>query len=197
MTITLAAVYAPIGFMTGITGRLFTEFAWTLAGAVIVSGFVALTLSPMMCSKLLKHQDPSQSLLSHHRAVLERDHRSLPGASERRARGQAARASARPRRGRLELSSCFKPSRASSLRSRTKATSSRCSAGRRAPPSSTPTPTPRSSRRLRSKVPEADRVFSVAGNPTVSQGRVILRLKPWGRARAHASRRSRIDRAAR
>ncbi|PWC52341.1 efflux RND transporter permease subunit [Azospirillum sp. TSO22-1] len=56
MTITLAAVYAPIGFMTGRTGRLFTEFALTLAGAVIVSGFVALTLSPMMCSKLLKHQ---------------------------------------------------------------------------------------------------------------------------------------------
>ena len=56
MTITLAAVYAPIGFMTGVTGRLFTEFAWTLAGAVIVSGFVALSLSPMMCSKLLKHQ---------------------------------------------------------------------------------------------------------------------------------------------
>jgi len=56
MTITLAAVYAPIGFMTGRTGRLFTEFALTLAGAVIVSGFVALTLSPMMCSKLLKHE---------------------------------------------------------------------------------------------------------------------------------------------
>ena len=56
MTITLAAVYAPIGFMTGRTGRLFTEFALALAGAVIVSGFVALTLSPMMCSKLLKHE---------------------------------------------------------------------------------------------------------------------------------------------
>jgi len=56
MTITLAAVYAPIGFMTGRTGRLFTEFALTLAGAVIVSGFVALTLSPMMCSKLLRHE---------------------------------------------------------------------------------------------------------------------------------------------
>jgi multidrug efflux pump len=56
MTITLAAVYAPISFMTGRTGRLFTEFALTLAGAVIVSGFVALTLSPMMCSKLLKHE---------------------------------------------------------------------------------------------------------------------------------------------
>ncbi len=56
MTLTLAAVYAPIGFITGTTGRLFTEFAWTLAGAVLISGFVALTLSPMMCSKLLRHQ---------------------------------------------------------------------------------------------------------------------------------------------
>jgi multidrug efflux pump len=56
MTITLAAVYAPVAFMTGRTGKLFTEFALTLAGAVLVSGFVALTLSPMMCSKLLRHE---------------------------------------------------------------------------------------------------------------------------------------------
>ncbi|EPZ16883.1 acriflavin resistance protein [Thauera terpenica 58Eu] len=56
MTITLAAVYAPVAFMTGRTGKLFTEFALTLAGAVIVSGFVALTLSPMMCSQLLRHE---------------------------------------------------------------------------------------------------------------------------------------------
>ncbi|MFM9878933.1 MAG: efflux RND transporter permease subunit [Burkholderiaceae bacterium] len=55
MTLTLAAVYAPLAFSPGRTGRLFTEFALALAGAVIVSGFVALTLSPMMCSKLLKH----------------------------------------------------------------------------------------------------------------------------------------------
>ena len=57
MTLTLAAVYAPIAFTPGRTGRLFLEFAVTLAGAVIVSGFVALTLTPMMCSKLLKHQE--------------------------------------------------------------------------------------------------------------------------------------------
>ncbi|MCB1934022.1 MAG: efflux RND transporter permease subunit, partial [Candidatus Accumulibacter sp.] len=56
MTITLAAVYAPVAFMTGRTGKLFVEFALTLAGAVLVSGFVALTLSPMMCSLLLKHE---------------------------------------------------------------------------------------------------------------------------------------------
>ncbi len=57
MTLTLAAVYAPVAFMTGRTGKLFIEFALTLAGAVLVSGFVALTLSPMMCSVLLKHED--------------------------------------------------------------------------------------------------------------------------------------------
>src|SRR5436309_1036763 len=54
MTITLAAVYAPIGIQGGLTGALFREFAFTLAGAVIVSGIVALTLSPMMGSRLLK-----------------------------------------------------------------------------------------------------------------------------------------------
>ena len=54
MTITLAAVYAPIGFQGGLTGALFREFAFTLAGAVAVSGFVALTLSPMMSAQLLK-----------------------------------------------------------------------------------------------------------------------------------------------
>jgi len=62
MTLTLAAVYVPIGFLTGKTGQLFTEFAWTLAGAVLVSGFVALTLTPMMCSKMLKHE-PRPNLL--------------------------------------------------------------------------------------------------------------------------------------
>ena len=57
MTITLAAVYAPIGLQGGLTGTLFREFAFTLAGAVLVSGVVALTLSPMMSSKLLRGGD--------------------------------------------------------------------------------------------------------------------------------------------
>ncbi len=56
MTLTLITVYAPLAFATGRTGRLFIEFALTLAGAVLVSGFVALTLTPMMCAKLLRHQ---------------------------------------------------------------------------------------------------------------------------------------------
>ncbi len=57
MTITLAAVYTPVGIQGGLTGALFREFAFTLAGAVIVSGIVALTLSPMMGSKLLREGD--------------------------------------------------------------------------------------------------------------------------------------------
>ena len=57
MTITLAAVYAPVGIQGGLTGALFREFAFTLAGAVIVSGIVALTLSPMMSSRLLRAGD--------------------------------------------------------------------------------------------------------------------------------------------
>jgi multidrug efflux pump len=57
MTITLAAVYAPVGIQGGLTGSLFREFAFTLAGAVIVSGIVALTLSPMMGARLLRAGD--------------------------------------------------------------------------------------------------------------------------------------------
>jgi len=56
MTLTLITVYAPLAFATGRTGRLFIEFALTLAAAVLLSGFVALTLTPMMCSLLLRHQ---------------------------------------------------------------------------------------------------------------------------------------------
>lgn len=63
MTFTLAAVYAPIGFTTDMTGRLFREFAFSLAGAVIVSGFVALTLTPMMCSKILHHEVNKKGLV--------------------------------------------------------------------------------------------------------------------------------------
>jgi len=64
MTITLAAVYAPIGFQGGLTGALFREFAFTLAGAVAVSGFVALTLSPMMSAYLLNDHDHEDQGLS-------------------------------------------------------------------------------------------------------------------------------------
>ena len=75
MTITLAAVYAPIGFLGGLTGSLFREFAFTLAGSVIVSGVIALTLSPMMCSVLLKSGMPKTGLVREEgRPGLRRDH---------------------------------------------------------------------------------------------------------------------------
>jgi multidrug efflux pump len=59
MTVVLGAVYVPIGFQSGLTGALFAEFAFALVGAVTVSGVVALTLSPMLCSRLLKVPDPN------------------------------------------------------------------------------------------------------------------------------------------
>jgi multidrug efflux pump len=65
MTITLAAVYAPIGFQGGLTGALFREFAFTLAGAVFISGFVALTLSPMMSARLLREEHAHGFLARH------------------------------------------------------------------------------------------------------------------------------------
>jgi multidrug efflux pump len=65
MTLTLVAVYAPLAFTPGRTGRLFIEFALALAGAVVVSGFMALTLSPMMCSLLLRH-NPKPSWFDSH-----------------------------------------------------------------------------------------------------------------------------------
>ncbi len=71
MTFTLAAVFAPMGFSTGRTGKLFTEFALTLAGAVIVSGFVALTLSPMMSSKLLHFEKKHNAFYNYGEKLLE------------------------------------------------------------------------------------------------------------------------------
>ena len=178
MTITLAAVYAPIGFMTGITGRLFTEFAWTLAGAVIVSGFVALTLSPMMCSKLLRHQER---------------HNALYRASERVLQGIGA-----VYRGLLKRALAVPP--VVLLIGLAVAGSSVALFGLlkgelapiedqgniyvmfRAPEGATIEYTDAYAKQLEQiylSVPEADRIFVVAGNPTVSQGTSVVRLKPW------------------
>ncbi len=82
MTITLAAVYAPIGFVSGLTGALFREFAFTLAGSVIVSGFIALTLSPVMCAYLLK--SPHEGGAGRFAAFLDRMFERLRRRYERR-----------------------------------------------------------------------------------------------------------------
>jgi multidrug efflux pump len=72
MTVTLAAVYAPIGFQGGLTGALFREFSLTLAGAVMISGIVALTLSPMMSAKLLHMDDEEHGFAGKIRRDFER-----------------------------------------------------------------------------------------------------------------------------
>ena len=72
MTLTLASVYAPIAFVEGVIGQLFIEFAVALAGSVLISGIVALTLSPMMCSRILKlSHDDSESRM--HKLLLKVD----------------------------------------------------------------------------------------------------------------------------
>ncbi|HET9818051.1 MAG TPA: efflux RND transporter permease subunit [Rhodanobacteraceae bacterium] len=63
MAVVLVAVYIPVGFQGGLTGALFTEFAFTLAGAVVISAIIALTLSPMMCSKSLREKDHEKPLV--------------------------------------------------------------------------------------------------------------------------------------
>jgi len=80
MTLTLAAVFAPIGFVGGLTGALFREFAFTLAAAVIVSGVIALTLSPMMCAKLLVPVQGTGGFA----ARIDRGHEALARAYRRR-----------------------------------------------------------------------------------------------------------------
>jgi multidrug efflux pump len=179
MTITLAAVYAPIGFMSGITGRLFTEFAWTLAGAVIVSGFVALSLSPMMCSKLLKRQEERNFFYR----VIERVLRGITVSY--RALLKAA-LSVRPlvllvglavAGGSYFLFGVLKSELAPVE------DQGNIIASFRGPEGATIEYTDAYAKRLEEialKVPEADRVFVVSGSPTVSQGRVIIRLIPWG-----------------
>ena len=85
MTTTLIAVYLPIGFQGGLTGVLFTEFAFTLAGAVLLSGVIALTLTPMMCSRILKpHAHGSKGRLE---AWLDRRFDALHASYQRRLHG--------------------------------------------------------------------------------------------------------------
>ena len=178
MTITLAAVYAPIGFMTGITGRLFTEFAWTLAGAVIVSGFVALTLTPMMCSKLLKHSSDHNIFYR----IIETLLRGLTAAYRGLLRGALA---VRPLVLLIGLAvACSSFFLFATIKGELAPVEDegRINIVFRGPEGATIEYTDAYSKQLEDialAVPEADRVFTISGNPTVSQGRVILRVKPW------------------
>jgi len=178
MTLTLAAVYAPIGFMSGTTGRLFTEFAWALAGSVIISGFVALTLTPMMCSRLLRHQTSHSFLYN----LVER---ALDGLT--RGYGVALRAVLRARilvvlvGLAVAASSYFifvkiKPE-LSPVEDRGTIISFFIG-----PEGATINFMERYARQLEDilrKVPEAQGYFVVSGRPTLSQGITFTRLAPW------------------
>ena len=178
MTLTLAAVFAPLAFTPGRTGRLFVEFALTLAGAVIVSGFVALTLTPMMCSKLLRHEPkPSWFDRGMERVLvaLTRGYEAALGwlLGQRWivllvmlacGGGSAwlytsARSELAPLEDRGVILTTVNAPDGSTLEYTTRYL--------------------RAIERITSDYKEFDRTFVVAGNPTVAQGSVILRAVPW------------------
>ncbi len=178
MTLTLVAVYAPIGFMIGTTGRLFTEFALTLAGAVLVSGFVALTLSPMMCSRLLKHHTSHGWFYR----IIERGLRALTAGYRAALRGALK---ARPLVILMGLmiagSSVFFVSRLNSELAPVEDQGTIIGSFQ-SPQGSTIEYTDRYARELEeiyAQVPEVQRYFVVTGFPVVSQGISFIKLKPW------------------
>jgi multidrug efflux pump len=178
MTLTLVAVFAPLAFATGRTGRLFVEFALALAGAVLVSGFVALTLSPMMCSKLLRHE-------SKHGAAYRAIDRLLDGLTQGYARSLAW---VLQRRwlvlGGWVLVFAAGAGLFSLIRSELAPLEDRgVIFGRvQAPQGSTADYTSESLRAIESyyaTIGEASAYNAIAGFPTVADGNAILRLKPW------------------
>ncbi|MFN7220367.1 MAG: efflux RND transporter permease subunit, partial [Burkholderiales bacterium] len=178
MTLTLAAVFVPLSFGTTRTDRLFIEFALALAGAVIVSGFVALTLSPMMCSKLLKHEPTHGKLYNGIESFFnwqtEAYRRWLAASLERRHIGviiwvifagvsvplfMSIKSELAPVEDRGVIFGPF-----------------------RAPEGSTISYTSQYSRQMEqvyASVPEASRFFVNSGNPTPDAGFSILILKDW------------------
>ncbi|GIL04997.1 efflux RND transporter permease subunit [Betaproteobacteria bacterium PRO7] len=178
MTLTLVAVFAPLAFSTGRTGRLFIEFALALAGAVLVSGFVALTLSPMMCSKLLRHEAKHGRLYN----VIDGFLNSLTSGY--------ARSLAWVLRHRWVVLAGWALAFAGAgalfavLRSELAPLEDRgVIFGRlQAPPGSTVDYTSEQLRAVESyyeTMPEAVAYNAIAGFPTVDFGNAILRLKPW------------------
>ncbi len=178
MTLTLASVFAPLAFATGRTGRLFIEFALTLAGAVLVSGFVALTLSPMLCSLLLRHEKKHSFLYT----LVERFLLALTGAYKR---ALAATLRARP----LMVVAWFAFALAGGvlftlLKSELTPIEDRgvifgLISG---PQGSTVRATAEYTKPIEemyAKLPETAGFTAISGWPTVSDGNAILRLKPW------------------
>jgi len=178
MTLTLAAVYAPLAFATGRTGRLFIEFALALSGAVLVSGFVALTLSPMMCSQLLRHETKHGRLYN----AIENFFHALT-ANYRRTLGWALHHRS------YVVAAALVVAGASyllftSLRSELAPTEDRgvVFSFITAAEGSTARYTAQNLQAIEDiyrTIPEMQKFNALAGFPTVSDGLAILRLKPW------------------
>ena len=178
MTLTLAAVYAPLAFTPGRTGRLFAEFALALAGAVVVSGFVALTLSPMMSSRLLRHNpNPGRFDRFMERVLVGMTNAySSVLAWALRARWVVVAVMVASAVGSWMLLQSTKQELAP-LEDR-----GVILANINGPDGATLAYTRRYAEaieRIGRDYPEFDRIFSNIGNPTVAQGSVFLRATPW------------------
>ena len=195
MTMTLVAVYAPLAFTPGRTGRLFVEFALALAGAVCVSGFVALTLTPMLCTKLLRHNPKPnwfdrtmEKLLISLSAGYGRALRWILLTRWRPASGGRIRAALLQARwlvvGVMVLSAVAIALVWPTMRQELSPLEDRGTilATVNAPDGSTLEYTNRYARaleRLGQEYPEFDRIFANVGNPTVSQASVVYRTVDW------------------
>lgn len=179
MTMTLAAVFAPLAFTPGRTGKLFGEFALALAGAVVVSGFVALTLSPMLSSKLLRHNpNPGWFDRSMERwlTALSNGYESLLRFILTRARWVVVLVMIGSGVGIAMIYPTMKQELAP-LEDR-----GTILATVNAPDGSTLEYTDRYARsleRIGQSYPEFDRIFANMGNPTVGQGSVVYRAVDW------------------
>jgi multidrug efflux pump len=188
MTMTLAAVYAPLAFTPGRTGKLFTEFALALAGSVVVSGFVALTLTPMMCSIMLKHNhNPSwfdrtmehqlQRLSSAYGRVLQWTlSRGVVFGREMSRRWLVVAVMVLAGIGTWTL---LKTTKSELAPMEDRGVILTVING---PDGATMDYTTRYTmalEKMADKYPEFDRIFTVVGNPTVAQGNVFYRAKPW------------------
>jgi multidrug efflux pump len=193
MTFTLVAVYAPLAFTPGRTGRLFVEFALALAGAVLVSGFVALTLTPMMCAQLLRH-NPNPTWFDSHMerwlsALSDRYARALRWVLLARREGGSALAGKLLQArwiiiGVMLASALAIASIWPTMKQELSPLEDRGTilATVNAPDGSTLDYTDRYAQaleKLGQQYPEFDRIFANVGNPTVSQASVVYRTVDW------------------
>ena len=188
MTMTLAAVYAPLAFTPGRTGKLFTEFALALAGSVVVSGFVALTLTPMMCSIMLKH-NPNPSWFDR---TMEHQLQRLSNGYGRLLQWTLSSGQVFGRKlsrrwlvvGIMVLAGVGTWSLLKSTKSELAPIEDRgvILTVINGPDGATMDYTRRYTaaiEKMADKYTEFDRIFTVVGNPTVAQGNVFYRAKPW------------------